>query len=367
VESHRPEQKNHDMSTLPLIIDGHLDLSMNAMEWNRDLRRPVAEIRVLEHGMTDKPDRGNSTVAFPEMRAGNVGLCFGTLIARYAKPTHPLSGWRSPEQAWGMVQAQLAWYEEMIRQGEMRMLRNGQDVDAHLTAWNKGDDPAIGFLLSLEGADSIVTFDHLERLYERGLRAIGPAHYGPGTYAYGTDSEGSIGTKGKELLRRMDDLGMVLDATHLCDISFWEAMDCFKGTVWASHNNCRSLVNHNRQFSDDQLKALLERDAVIGIPLDAWMMVPNWVRGKSHPSNTTVTLEQMIDNMDHICQLAGNTKHVAIGTDLDGGFGTEQGPSDVDTIADLQKLTGLLAVRGYSEADISAIFSQNWLRKLRQL
>jgi membrane dipeptidase len=111
----------------------------------------------------------------------------------------------------------------------------------------------------------------------------------------------------------------------------------------------------------------MERDAVIGMPLDAWMMVPNWVRGKSTPDNTVVTLNQMIDNMDHICQLAGNTNHVAIGTDLDGGFGTEQGPSDVDTIADLQKLTGLLSARGYSEADISAIFSENWLRKLRQL
>lgn len=355
------------MSNLPLIIDGHLDLSMNAMDWNRDLRLPVPEIRGLEHWMTDKPDRGNSTVAFPEMRAGNVGLCFGTLIARYAKPTHPLGGWRSPEQAWGMVQAQLAWYDEMVRQGELSLITSGAELTAHLKLWQGGNHQAIGFLLSLEGADSIVTFDHLERLWERGLRAIGPAHYGPGTYAYGTNSEGSIGEKGRELLRRMDNLGMALDATHLCDTSFWEALECFRGTVWASHSNCRSLVNHNRQFSDDQLKALLERDAVIGMPLDAWMMVPGWVRGEVPPVNPEVTLQQMIDNMDHICQLAGNTSHVAIGTDLDGGFGTEQGPADVDTIADLQKLTDLLAARGYTEADVTAIFSGNWLRKLREV
>jgi membrane dipeptidase len=353
------------MKKRPFIVDGHLDLSMNAMEWNRDLRRPVAEIRTLEKDLTDKPDRGNNTVAFPEMRSGNIGMCFATLIARYAKPTHPLGGWRSPEQAWGMVQAQLAWYEEMILQGEMRMIRDGAQLEAHLTSWIAGGDRAIGFLLTLEGADSIISMNHLDRLHERGLRAIGPAHYGPGTYAYGTDSDGSIGQKGTALLNHMDRLGMVLDATHLSETSFWEALKVFKGPVWASHNNCRALVDHNRQFSDEQLLALIERGAVIGVPLDAWMMVPNWVRAQSHPSNTGVTLANMIDHMDHICQLAGNTRHVALGTDLDGGFGTEQGPSDLNTIDDLQQLVGMLTARGYSGEDVEGIFSGNWLGVLR--
>ena len=355
------------MNKQPFLIDGHLDLSMNAMEWNRDLRRPVADIRALEAGMTDKPDRGNNTVAFPEMRAGNIGLCFATLIARYAKPSHPLGGWRSPAQAWGMVNAQLAWYEEMVAGGELRMIRDTVQLDAHLASWNTDGDKAIGFLLTLEGADSIISMAHLDRLYERGLRAIGPAHYGPGTYAYGTDSDGSIGPKGEELLRHMDSLGMALDVTHLSDTSFWEALDVFQGPIWASHNNCRALVDHNRQFSDEQILALIERDAVIGIPLDAWMMVPGWVRGQSHPTNTDVTLAHMTDHLDHVCQLAGNARHVAIGTDLDGGFGTEQGPSDLDTIVDLHKLFPLLAGRGYSDEEIEGICNGNWLRILRKL
>ena len=353
------------MKSLPFIIDGHLDLSMNAMEWNRDLRKPIQLIRNLEKGQTDKPDRGNSTVSFPEMRAGNIGLCFATLIARYAKPNHPLGGWNSPEQAWGMVQAQLAWYEEMERQGELKMIKNKSDLKTHLDRWNNEEDyTTIGFILTLEGADSIVTFDHLHLLHEKGLRAIGPGHYGPGTYAYGTDSDGSIGDNGKELLGKMKDLGIVLDATHLCDTSFWEAIETYDGTLWASHNNCRALVDHNRQFSDDQLRVLIEREAVIGIPLDAWMMVPNWKRGVSHPNNTKVTLDDMINNMDHICQLAGNVNHIAIGTDLDGGFGKEQCPSDLDTVADLQKLTGMLNNRGYKESEIGQIFSGNWMRIL---
>ena len=357
----------------PLIIDGHLDLAMNAMEWNRDLRKSVAELRGLEAGLTDKPDRGNNTVSFPAMRRGNVGLCFATLIARYAKPTHPLGGWQSPEQAWGMAQAQLAWYEEMERQGELRIIRSVGQLEGHLDEWiTQGatdastDQRRIGIILTLEGADSIVTMHHLDRLHDRGLSAIGPAHYGPGTYAYGTDSDGGIGQKGRDLLMHMDRLKMVLDVTHLSDTSFWEALEVFKGPVWASHNNCRALVNHNRQFSDEQLLALIARGAVIGVPLDAWMMVPNWVRGQSHPTNTQVSLAQAVDNIDHICQLAGNTDHVAIGTDLDGGFGTEQGPEDVDTIADLQRLPALLRDRAYEAADVDNILHGNWLRTLRR-
>src|SRR4029078_1247668 len=105
----------------------------------------------------------------------------------------------------------------------------------------------IGFVLSLEGADSILSPAHLERAYEQGLRAIGPAHYGPGTYAQGTHVTGGITARGRELLTEMQPLGIILDATHLCDESFWEALDRFHGPVWASHSNCRALVNDTRQ------------------------------------------------------------------------------------------------------------------------
>lgn len=348
-----------------LIIDGHLDLSMNAIDWNRDLRMSVSEIRALEEGMTDLPDRGNNVVTFDEMKKGGIGLCFATLIARYAKPDHPLGGWRSPEQAWAQTSAQFSWYKEMERQDYLSPIRNVADLEKHLQDISSKEDTPLGYLLTLEGADSIVTFDHLYQRHQEGLRAIGPAHYGPGTYAYGTDSEGSIGAKGRELLQKMDELDMILDVTHLCDISFWEALEVFKGPIWASHNNCRSLVNHNRQFSDEQIKVLIEREAVIGMALDAWMMVPGWERAVSHPSNTDVTLSHMVDHMDHICSIAGNTNYIALGTDLDGGFGKEQCPSDIETIADLQNVPELLLDRGYSAHDVQNIMYQNWIRKLK--
>jgi membrane dipeptidase len=352
-----------------LIVDAHLDLSMNAMEWNRDLRQPIHEIRQREKGMSDKPDRGNSTVCFPELRKGNIGLVVATQIARYVSPGNPLPGWHSPEQAWAQTQGQLAWYKAMEEDGQLVSIKDWEDVEDHLQYWETEtttEPKAIGYILSLEGADSIVRLNHLEKAYQHGLRALGPAHYGPGRYAQGTDATGFMGPKGKALLKEMENLNIILDATHLCDDSFWEALEHFKGPVWASHNNCRSLVNHNRQFTDEQLKELINRGAVIGGVLDAWMMVPNWVRQVSDPEKMHCNLEVLIDHMDHICQLAGNALHIGIGSDLDGAFGKEQSPYDIDTIADLQKIPELLKKRGYSQEDILNISHGNWLRFIKK-
>jgi membrane dipeptidase len=369
------------------IIDAHLDLSMNAMEWNRDLRLPVDDIRIRERGMSDKPDRAKGTVSLPALRQGGIGLVVATQIARYVAPDNPLPGWHSPWQAWAQTQGQLAWYKAMEEAGEMVMIRDLAGLETHVKIWMEGGGPVVegggrvvegdgemeggggtlpvGYVLSLEGADSIVTPEYLERAYQYGLRAVGPAHYGPGRYANGTDSSGRLSREGKTLLREMRRLNIILDATHLCDDAFWDAMEIFDGPIWASHNNCRALVDHNRQFSDDMIKALIEKGAVIGGALDAWMMVPGWVRGKSDPLAMHCNVEKVIDHLDHICQIAGNVLHVGIGTDLDGGFGKEQCPYDVETIADLGRLPELLSRRGYSGSDIKNILHGNWLQFLR--
>ena len=349
-----------------LIFDSHLDLSMNALEWNRDLTWSVQEIRESEIGMTDKPDRAKGTVSLPEMRKGQIGICVATQIGRYVKRGNNLPGWKSPHQAWAQTQGQLAWYRAMEEIGEMKQIRNKEELENHLQSWeNPSDKTPIGYVLSIEGADSLITINHLERSYHDGLRIVGPAHYGPGIYAQGTDSTGGIGTKGKELLKEMERLNIILDASHLCDDSLSEALDFFHGHIWASHSNCRCFVPHNRQYSDDQIKELIQRKAVIGVAFDAWMLVPDWIRGKSTPIERGVTLKQIIDNIDHICQLAGNSLHVGIGSDLDGAFGTEQCPSDIETIADLQKIPEMLTEIGYNEEDIQNVLHGNFLRFLR--
>ena len=347
------------------IIDAHLDLSMNALEWNRDLRKTVHEIREREQHLNDKPDRGKGTVSFPALRRGNIGLVVATQIARYVEPGSSLPGWNSPEQAWAQTQGQLAWYRAMEEQGEMVQIRDRESLEKHISTWNDSVHKPIGYILSLEGADSLVTVNHLDRAYEYGLRAVGPAHYGPGRYANGTDSTGRMGNDGLALLKKMEELNIILDATHLCDDAFWQALDHFNGPIWASHNNCRSLVDHNRQFSDDMIKALIARHAVIGGALDAWMMVPGWVRQQSTPKELQCSLEVLADHLDHICQIAGNSLHIGIGSDLDGAFGTEQCPYDLDTISDLQTIPDILRKRGYSDDDVNNVMHANWLRFLR--
>lgn len=351
-----------------MIIDAHLDLSMNAMEWNRDLRNSVFEIRESEKNLHDKPDRAKGTVAFPELRKGNIGLVVATQIARYVAPGNPLPGWHSPQQAWAQTQAQLAWYKEMEACGEIKMITNADELNKHIEEWmnNNSGKKAIGYILSLEGADSIISIDYLQRAYNYGLRAIGPAHYGPGRYANGTNSTGNLNEDGKALLKEMERLNIILDATHLCDDAFWDAMNLFHGNVWASHNMCRKFVNHNRQYSDEQIKVLIDRDAVIGAAFDAWMLVPNWQHGTSTPKEMNCDLNKVIDNIDHICQLAGNALHVGIGSDLDGAFGKEQCPHDLETIEDLNKIPSMLLQRGYSNQDVENIMHGNWLRFLRK-
>lgn len=352
-----------------LTIDAHLDLSMNALEWNRDLTRPVSEINKREKGLTDKPDRGNAVVSLPALRKGNVGLVVATQIARYVAPDNSLPGWHSPAQAWAQTQGQLAWYQAMVAQGEMVQIKNLSELNSHIALWENGEsniEKPVGFILSLEGADSIISLDYLENAYDSGLRALGPAHYGPGRYAHGTDASAPLNQKGKELLRKMDELGIILDATHLCDLAFWDALEIFQGPVWASHNNCRALVDHNRQFSDDMIRALIDRGAVIGGAMDAWMLSPNWERGKTTPKERDVTLNSVLDHLDHICQVAGNANHIGIGSDLDGAFGKEQAPWDLETIADFAKLPDLLRERGYSDQDVAKVMHGNWLQFLRK-
>lgn len=351
----------------PLIIDGHLDLAMNAIEWNRDLTQPLDSIRLREQGWSDKTDRGLGVISLPEMRQGRIGICLATMIARYAYDGHPQPGWHSPEIAWAITQAQRAWYDALEKQQQVRILKTQRDVAMHAAAWlqNPDDQPGdlpIGLILTLEGADSLFNFECLEHAFEYGLRAIGPAHYGPGVYAPGTGCEGGLTARGRELLIEMENLKMALDVTHLTDQGFWESLDLFSGPVWASHSNCRWLVPDQRQLNQDQIRALAERDAVIGTALDAWMLVPNWQRGTTQPQDVGVSLQHVADQIDGICQLLGNVRHVAIGSDLDGGFGKEQAPVDLESIADLQKLEAIFCERGYSKSDREAIFCQNWLR-----
>ncbi|MCY4145240.1 MAG: membrane dipeptidase [Chloroflexi bacterium] len=351
-----------------LIVDGHLDLSWNALQWNRDLRQSAYTIRANEAGLPGK-GRAANTVALPEMRRGRVGLCFATLLARSTSRKVAHLDFESQAQAYGIAQGQLAYYRGLELAGHARIIENAASLRAHIAEWDAweaaGADqataPPLGFVIAMEGADPIRKPDQLAAWREAGLRLLGPTHYGPGRYAGGTGTELGLTELGAPLLREMTRLGILLDMTHLSDQAFWEAAKRYEGPLLASHNNCRALAPHQRQFSDEQLQFIIGRGGVVGAAFDVWMLQPGFTRGES---NQTVVIDTVIDHIDHICQLAGNSKHAAIGSDLDGGFGREQSPCDLDTIADFQRLPGKLAERGYTADDIADILHGNWLRLL---
>lgn len=354
-----------------LIVDAHLDLSMNALEWNRDLLRSAYTIRTMEQTVPGK-GRAQGTVAYPDMRRGRVFLTVATLIARSTGKAIPHIDYATEAQAYGMAHGQLAYYRALEQQGHVRILTDTAALDAHLAEWEAWDaahdvlseaTPPLGFVISMEGADPILVPEQLEEWKTAGLRLLGPTHYGTGRYAGGTATELGLTEIGVRLVQEMDRLGILLDLTHCSDQAFWEALEHYHGPVLASHNNCRVLVPHQRQFSDEQLRAIIARDGVIGAAFDTWMLLPGWVVGQT--TNENVPMTKVVDHIDHICQLAGNCRHVGIGTDLDGGYGREQSPVDLDTIADLQRMPEMLSGRGYSDADIRAIMHGNWLRLLR--
>lgn len=349
-----------------LFIDAHLDLGLNAIQYQRDLTHSVYTIR-----QEAPPSRLTAwnTVALPELRQGKVALCFATTLARNTGTPDQYFDFRSPMQAYAVANSHLAYYRALSQQGYTRVITAPAALAEHMAAWHAYDRgeqsgaPALGLVLSMESADPILEPDDLPEWYAAGIRLIGPAHYGPGRYAGGTGTELPLTERGRALLDNMQQLGIILDTTHFSDGAFWEALERYSGPLIASHNNCRALVPKQRQFSDAQLRALIERGGVIGVAFDAIMLLPGWITGQT--SNANVTLELVVDQIDYICQLAGNSEHVAIGTDLDGGYGREQSPSDLDTIADLQKLPAMLAKRGYTTAQIAGICHGNWLRLLQ--
>ncbi len=351
-----------------LVIDAHLDLAWSALQWNRNLLESVYTIRANEAKVAGK-GRAQNTVCLPEMRQGRVALSFVTMLARSTGHKVEYLDYGSQSQAYGIAKGQLAYYRALETDGHARVLADSESLRAHIAEWEAWESvganplktPPLGFVISMEGADPIRDPAQLEEWWEAGLRLLGPTHYGPGRYAGGTGVEHGLTALGEPLLREMNRLGMLLDLTHMSDQAFWQAVKVYDGPVLASHNNCRALVPHQRQFSDDQLKLIIKRDGVIGAAFDIWMLQPGFVRGGS---NRDVFIETVIDHIDHICQLAGNSLHAAIGTDLDGGFGREQSPCDLDTIADLQLLPELLAARGYQADDIANIMHRNWLRFL---
>ncbi|MEM9110234.1 MAG: membrane dipeptidase [Planctomycetota bacterium] len=357
------------------LFDAHLDMALNALDHERDQTLPVSALRGREAvGVPD--DRGVATVSLPELRAGGCGVVLSTVIAR-SKPwvtadrpnQHSDNDWPDPSMAHGVAMGQLAYYQVLEGLGHLRLIKDASTLKAHLSEWQVIPDQApIGLILTMEGADPIVEPEHLELWHGLGLRTLMLAHFGKSHYAHGTptsspdnphDIDGPLTDRGRALLPIMHELGMPLDLTHTADQTFAEAVELFEGRIYSSHTACRVLAGMPRNHTDEQLKAIIERDGVIGLPLFNHFLDASYEEDspKEH-----VTYDTLAGHIDHICQLAGHAHAVGIGSDADGGFGQEHMPAELDTHRDIIELGGTLSERGYSDEDIDAILKGNWLR-----
>ena len=368
-----------------LIIDGHLDMAFNALFYRRDLTQPVHVLREREDvvrtdlsthkdslerraGLEDK--RYTVTVTLPEMREGHVGIMLSTIMARVQAPSiDSHNSVRAQSVAYARGQSHLHYYNALARRGEITFIRDSADLDACVATWqNPTDTTPIGLILTAESADPILGPDQVGDWWDAGLRSVSLTHFGANTYGHGTGTVGGLYPPAYPLMDAFKDVGMVIDLTHASDLTFWQILDYWDGPVHASHCNCRALLRGQRHLSDEMIQAIVERGGVIGMVFAEQMLSPSWDWDDPSTHYTTATrpMKAVVEHVDHICQLTGDSRHVAIGTDLDGGFGLELSPTDYNTIVDLQRFPDILDAHGYNAEDIDNICHGNLIRFFKE-
>ena len=362
-----------------LIIDGHLDMAFNALYNRRDLTQPIQILREREDPVENplgpfETDPGIVTVSLPELRRGHIGIILATIMCRVQVqwPGKPNShnAVRTQATAYARGQSHLAYYQALEKAGEIVWIRTLKDLEASVSAWEDPDPKSktpVGLILSMESADPILGPDQVAQWWEDGLRSVGITHFGANSYGHGTGTPGGLYPTAYPLLDAFADTNMIIDLTHAADTTFWQILDYWEGPVHASHCNCRALVPGQRHLSDEMIKAICERNGVIGMVFAESMLNPkwDWDNPRTHYINATRPMKAVVEHIDHICQLTGNTNHVAIGTDLDGGFGRQLAPVDMNAINDLQVFLKVMSEKGYTDEDVAKIAHNNLLQLFR--
>ena len=353
---------------MPLILDAHQDLAWNMQVLGRDYRRSVRATRALEVGSPILELTGNTLLGLPEYNQAGVAWVFGTLFADPFAPNKPnqlFPGYKSPEEAHQRYMSQLDFYHayNCEHPDTFRLITNLSELRTHTALWQKTDNQLkpVGLIPLMEGAEGIVNLDELSEWWSKGVRIIGLAWQG-NQYCGGTRQPGPLTRAGFDLIDAMAEIGFVLDLSHMDEPAALQCLERYPGQIIASHANASALVKGytgNRLLSDDLIRAMFERDAVIGVVPSNSFLNQDW---KADGGKHATSLQLVANQIDYLCQMAGDARHVGIGTDFDGGFGVEHVPAEIDSIADLPKLFPMLASLGYQESDLEAIASGNFLR-----
>lgn len=317
----------------PTIARTHLE---TAAELHR--RSPIVDghadtlDRSLEEGAPFGSEQPALHIDLPRMRAAGVNL---QALSLWVPPDH--KGDRALHRAMRMVSC---FYAGAARHPDVRLV----------TAVDQVAPDRPGFFFSFEGAEPLADDPSLlDAFHALGVRMIALTWNGRNGFADGLtvgERPGAITHLGQELLGRMRDLGIVLDLAHIAENGFWHALELTEGPVVVSHANARALCNHPRNMTDDQLRAIADRDGLVGA-----CFVPKFLGEEA-------SLEDVVRHILHMVEVAG-VDHVGLGGDLDGVTALPRGLAGVQ---DLPALTALLLAAGLSEADVEKILGGNWLR-----
>lgn len=326
------------------FVDAHLDLAYNAGR-GRDITRPAAE-QPDDHGEA-------ATVGLPDLQAAGCDLVCGTLFCLPQSDKEP--GYSNAAGAIEQADKQLSAYETLEANGQLRMIRTAGELD--------GD--GLGLIVLMEGADAMTLPGEATDAttpagwFRRGVRMVGLAWQAT-RYTAGTGANGPLTDDGRALVPLLDEAGFIHDASHLAEAALDELLDLASRPICASHSNCRSIVGEDpagRHLPNRQIEALTKRGGVIGVVFYDRFLLP--------PAEKAIRRANFSDVLDHIariCDLAGDARHVGIGSDFDGGFGNQHVPEEMTSAADLPKLADALASAGFSDADIRNICGDNWRR-----
>jgi len=345
----------------PVIVDAHQDIAWNKVALNRDFFESVPEKRARE-GARPAHGEGSAVVGFPELLAGNVRVIFATLYVAQARPDRTAWGktYTTPQEAHDQAMEQLAYYAVLAADPRVSLITTRGDLARAVSS----EAPRVGLVVLMEGADPIIAPEQAQEWYDAGVRIVGPA-WSQTRYSGGTRAPGPLTELGRALMPQLERAGLVLDTSHMAEQSFFDALELFNGPVIASHSNCRVFISTDadRQLSDEMIRAIIARDGVIGAVVYNRFVQEGWDKTARKDA---VALADVVKHIQHICDLAGDARHVGIGTDFDGGFGVESTPREIDTVADLQKLGDTLSAASFGDADVAAILGGNWIRLLRR-